>query len=1125
MTGIRSSANGKVLVRGKFLRWFAISPERWRADLLALLLKASLVVSALVYLPNLYVAISSADLAVAIVDTLVVSAVFALFYSRVPFLFRAVAFCGAAYLFGTWLLLSTGSPSEVYLLGFSILTTLLLGLRAGLFSVLLNAATLIAGGYLRAAGAGIGESGFAGWPVSAFDFVLIDTFLTLAVGALLAVVESAVQREQVEVAMRNNERRFRALIEHSSNGIALLDANRKLVYLSPAVIDIEGYAPEELIGTYGGEHMHPDDLPLVAKVEQDLAKHPGKPFPVLWRRRHKRGHWIWVEGVVTNLLDDPAVGAIVTNYREVTERLLADRLLRDSEERLRVLNDLAEATRAVAKPDEIMPVALRVLGEHLGVSRCIYAVVDADGDGFTIPHDYTRGCASMVGHHRFTEFGRRSLREMGAGETLVVRNVDIEVRVAEDAAQLNAFSIKAIVCCSLVRKGEFRAMMAMHQSTPRDWSDTDIELLQAVAERCWAAIEGRAAAERLRLSEQHLRTVIDTTPECVTLVSPEGKIMETNAAGLAMKEADSHEQVIGLGIDKVVAPEDLPRVSLFHEAVCRGEGGRVTYDLVGLRGTRRTVEMISAPLKGADGRMQHLAISRDVTQTRRLEEQLRQAQKMEAIGQLAGGIAHDFNNLLTIVIGYCDILGEKKLLPPEDQELLDEIRKSGERAAALTRQLLAFSRKQVLEPRVLSLNAIVADMDRMLRRLIGEDVVLTSSLAPELLPVKVDAGQIEQVIVNLAVNARDAMPLGGRLIVETANVELGVEELRDHPGRLPGRYVAVAMTDTGTGMTAEVMDHIFEPFFTTKEPGRGTGLGLSVVHGIVEQSGGFLDVRSEVDSGTAFTIYLPAADGLVEYSGGQQADPNVVRGSGTVLLVEDQDELRRLLRRTLETHGYKVLEAANGQAALAVGRNYAGTIDAVVTDVVMPSMGGRELVEKLRTKQPDVRVLYISGHTDDAVVRHGVIDASHAFLQKPFPPAAFVSKVHELFAQRKPSKHLLFVDDEAPLVYLATRTLEERGYRVSGCGNGTDALAAFKRNPNAFDLVITDLSMRGMSGLELARALKELRPELPVILATGFIDDELRAKAAAVGVNELLGKPGTIEEFSDLVDRAAQRIA
>jgi two-component system cell cycle sensor histidine kinase/response regulator CckA len=935
-----------------------------------------------------------------------------------------------------------------------------------------------------------------------------------------------VQREQVEVAMRHNERRFRALIEHSSNGIALLDANKKLVYLSPAVADIEGYSAEELVGTHGGDHMHPDDLPLVAKLEEDLQAHPGKPFPVLWRRRHKRGHWIWIEGVVTNLLDDPAVGAIVTNYRDVTERLTADRILRESEERLRVLNDFAEAARAVANPDEIMPVALRVLGQHLGLSRCIYADVDADGDGFTIPHDYTDGCASMVGHHRFTALGRRSLQQMRAGQMLVVRDVDTETGLAEqDVALFNAVSIKAIVCCSLVRKGELRALMAMHQSTPRDWTETDIALLQAVAERCWAAIEGRAASERLRLSEQHLRTVIDTTPECVTLVSPEGKIIETNAAGLLMKEADDHEQVIGLGIDKVIAPEDLPRVGLFHEAVCRGEAGRLTYDLIGLRGTRRTVETISAPLKGADGRLQHLAISRDVTQTRRLEEQLRQAQKMEAVGQLAGGIAHDFNNLLTIVIGYCDILGEKKMLPPEDQELLDEIRKSGERAAALTRQLLAFSRKQVLEPRVLSLNAIVADMDRMLRRLIGEDVVLTSCLAPELLPVKVDAGQIEQVIVNLAVNARDAMPSGGRLIVETANVELSAEECLEHPGRSPGRYVAVAMTDTGTGMSSDVMSHIFEPFYTTKEPGRGTGLGLSVVHGIVEQSGGFLDVRSEPGAGTAFTIYLPAADGLVEYSGGAQAASNAAHGSGTVLLVEDQDELRRLLRRTLETHGYKVLEAANGQAALAVGRSYAGTIDAVVTDVVMPTMGGRELVEKLRTKQPDVRVLYISGHTDDAVVRHGVIDASHAFLQKPFPPSVFVSKVHELFAQRKRGKHLLFVDDEAPLVYLATRTLEERGYRVSGCGNGADALAAFKRDPNAFDLVITDLTMRGMSGLELARALKDLRPELPVILASGFIDDELRGKAAAAGVNELLYKPGTIEEFSDLVDRAAQKIA
>jgi CheY-like chemotaxis protein len=327
-------------------------------------------------------------------------------------------------------------------------------------------------------------------------------------------------------------------------------------------------------------------------------------------------------------------------------------------------------------------------------------------------------------------------------------------------------------------------------------------------------------------------------------------------------------------------------------------------------------------------------------------------------------------------------------------------------------------------------------------------------------------------------------------------------------------------------MTADVLQRVFEPFFTTKEPGRGTGLGLSVVHGIVEQSGGFLDVRSEVGAGTTFTVYLPVAAGLVEYSAGSPAPAQPsVRGSETVLLVEDQDELRRLLRRALEQHGYRVLEASNGHAALAAGSSYAGKIDAVVTDVVMPGMGGRELVEKLRARDPSVRVLYISGHTDDAVVRHGVLDATHAFLQKPFAPAAFVAKVHELFAERASGKHLLFVDDEAPLVYLATRTLEERGYSVSGCGNGSDALAAFKRDPNAFDLVITDLSMRGMSGLELVRALKGVRPELPVILASGFIDEDLRDKARAAGVTELVFKPGTIEEFSDLVDQAARKIA
>jgi CheY-like chemotaxis protein len=368
---------------------------------------------------------------------------------------------------------------------------------------------------------------------------------------------------------------------------------------------------------------------------------------------------------------------------------------------------------------------------------------------------------------------------------------------------------------------------------------------------------------------------------------------------------------------------------------------------------------------------------------------------MEAIGQLAGGIAHDFNNLLTIISGYSGLLLNSRV-DPSTKGQLKEIHKAGERAASLTRQLLAFSRKQVLAPKVLDLNATVMDTEKMLRRLIGEDVLLATALDPNLMPVKVDPGQIEQVIINLAVNARDAMRKGGKLTIDTANVELDETFTHLRPDVKPGRYVMLAVSDTGCGMTKEVEARIFEPFFTTKGPGKGTGLGLATVYGIIKQSGGNIYVYSEPDRGTTFKIYLPTVE--------EQASPdqsvygmNVAAfGDETILLVEDEDGVREIARLALEAHGYKVLEASRGQEAIRLCTTHQGPIHLLVSDVVMPEMGGREVAERLGALNAGIKMLYLSGYTDDAVVRHGVLEAQAAFLQKPFTPVALATKVREV---------------------------------------------------------------------------------------------------------------------------------
>ncbi|HET9387895.1 MAG TPA: PAS domain S-box protein [Gemmatimonadales bacterium] len=387
---------------------------------------------------------------------------------------------------------------------------------------------------------------------------------------------------------------------------------------------------------------------------------------------------------------------------------------------------------------------------------------------------------------------------------------------------------------------------------------------------------------------------------------------------------------------------------------------------------------------------------RDVTDQRHLEEQFRQAQKMEAVGQLAGGIAHDFNNLLTAILGNTQLL--LRDLPPGDAKRADveEIRKASERAASLTRQLLAYSRRQMLQPEILDLNVVVADMDRMLRRLIGENIALVTILAPDLGRVRADPNQIEQVLVNLAVNARDAMTDGGggQLTIETSNVNLDEAFTQAHLGSKPGPHAMLAVTDTGTGMDATVRAHLFEPFFTTKDVGKGTGLGLATVYGIVKQSDGYISVYSEPGRGSSFKIYLPRLDARPRTSSpGMKA--GVSHGTETILVVEDEPAVLSLSQRALEAHGYVVLAASDATTALRLVERHGGEIHLLLTDVIMPGMSGRDLADQLASRRPGIRVLYMSGYPGDAVVQHGELQAGSAFLQKPFSPDGLARKVRD----------------------------------------------------------------------------------------------------------------------------------
>ena len=502
--------------------------------------------------------------------------------------------------------------------------------------------------------------------------------------------------------------------------------------------------------------------------------------------------------------------------------------------------------------------------------------------------------------------------------------------------------------------------------------------------------------EALRRSEASYRSLILGATYGIFRCDLDGKFLAVNPALVAMLGYESEADLLAANLVRDVIRDAAEGARLLQEYRQKGRLDGVEAQWRRKDGTPVPVRLSGRTVLDEHGALQgYEVIAENVSERWRLEEQLRQAQKMEAVGRLAGGVAHDFNNLLTIVTGYSDLVLERLGATDAMHAYVEEIKKAGERAASLTRQLLAFARRQVLAPQALDLNAVVTNIDKMLRRLIGENIELSVVLEPELGWVKADPGQIEQVILNLALNARDAMPQGGQLTLETANVELNEGDTRTRVSVLPGRYVMLAVSDSGMGMDAETQAHIFEPFFTTKDQGKGTGLGLATVHGIVEQSNGAIEVTSVIDGGSIFRVFLPVVEEGADSD--RAATPlGETRGSETLLLAEDEAMVRQLLSRILRDLGYEVFEASSGEEALSIAYNLERPIDLLITDVVMPGMSGRELAELVTVSRPTTRVLFMSGYTDEATVHRGVLGGEADFIGKPFTPQGLGHKVREV---------------------------------------------------------------------------------------------------------------------------------
>lgn len=528
-----------------------------------------------------------------------------------------------------------------------------------------------------------------------------------------------------------------------------------------------------------------------------------------------------------------------------------------------------------------------------------------------------------------------------------------------------------------------------------------------VAGTIGADISGRKASRQvLSASEERFRIAAQSASDLVyEWKIPTGEIDWFGDIDERLGYSPGELQRTAEGRKKLIHPEDVERVTQAIEYHLRTRQPFFEeYRVVKKDGTfLHWTDSGTALWDSAGNAYKWIGVNTDVTERRSLEEQLRQSQKMEAVGRLAGGVAHDFNNLLSVILGYSEILMRKLGPTSPFKKEVEEIKKAGNRATRLTRQLLAFSRKQVLELKVLDLNSSVSEMDKLLRRLIGEDIELISSLESLPCMVKADPGQLEQVIMNLVVNARDAMPKGGRLTLKTGRIEFHEAAIFGQIKIPPGRYAILYVSDTGCGMDAETLSKIFEPFFTTKMEGKGTGLGLSMVYGIVTQSGGYIRVSSQKNHGSMFSIYLPEVEAPLEPKVAKTLSNSSHGGSETIMVVEDEDVVRKLINEILKVGGYHILEARDGDEAVQLAKNEQNHIQLVITDVVMPRMSGSELVKKLKDFNPQLRVLYMSGHLDDAIVQHGSTEARSAFLQKPFTTHGLNSKVRELLDSPSPS--------------------------------------------------------------------------------------------------------------------------
>jgi PAS domain S-box-containing protein len=698
--------------------------------------------------------------------------------------------------------------------------------------------------------------------------------------------------------------------------------------------------------------------------------------------------------------DDDLEFAII---HDITERYKTEKMLKFRHEYETLI---ASISTFFIRPDHYeidaaVNKALKSIGEFMQVDQSFIIQFSEDLSRLHLTHNWS----TQIFRQKRTLLNAPSdqfpyaTQKLFRGEVITVNESNNLPSVADSERKLmKQNGIKSFIIVPTISAGMVIGGIGFsHVNETRNWSEDSITLLRVIGEIITNALKRRQTEEALRDSEIKYRKFFEEDLTGDFIVSPSGQIHFCNPAFARIFGFDSVKNALHSNIDVISTKHFSIKKEL--KKLDRDKNiEEVEYQLRRIDG--EPVHVI-ANLRGIydeyDNLKEYKGYVFDITKHKRIEEQLRGAQKMEAIGRLAGGIAHDFNNILTVINGYTDLLLGSKNLKKSEQVKLKQVKRAGERAASLTGQLLAFSRKQIVKPKILNLNTVLLDIENMLQRLIGENLQIHHILDPNLDSIKIDPTQLEQVILNLAINARDAMQLGGKLFLRTENILVGKGERIQNVLIDKGNYVKFSVTDTGIGMNAEIQSHIFEPFFTTKEKGKGTGLGLSTIYGIVKQSRGYITVESAPQQGTCFNLFFPSQEEVVEEKHKKFVPESIISGTENILVVEDDEMVRELTVSFLDNFGYKVSQAANSNSALKLCKNAKNEFDLAIIDVIMPGIGGKQLAEMITDIQPQIKILFISGYTDDAIVQHGILDSSVEFLQKPFSAEILAKKIRKIF--------------------------------------------------------------------------------------------------------------------------------